>query len=102
MHPLPNYLLALSDGKKQRVTLARALANDPELILADELTANLDSETGHDVIGLLCRVAQSNQKTMLIISHDLRISDVATKVFHLEDGWLREDQKKHTVNARRT
>lgn len=81
----------LSGGEKQRVAIARALANDPKIILADEPTANLDCKTGHEVIGLLCRIAQSKRKTAIIVSHDLRIRDVATKVLHLEDGRLRED-----------
>lgn len=80
----------LSGGEKQRVAIARALANDPAILLADEPTGSLDSKTGHEVIALLCRLAQSGGKSVIIASHDLRIRDVATHIYHLEDGRLRK------------
>jgi putative ABC transport system ATP-binding protein len=80
----------LSGGEKQRVSIARALINDPTLILADEPTANLDSKIGHDVMHQLRRVAQEQDLSVVIVSHDQRIKDVADRVLWLEDGQLKE------------
>ena len=76
----------LSGGEKQRVAIARALVNDPALILADEPTANLDSKIGHDVMRLLRRIAKEQQRSVVIVSHDQRIKDIADRVLWLEDG----------------
>jgi putative ABC transport system ATP-binding protein len=76
----------LSGGEKQRVAIARALVNDPTLILADEPTANLDSKIGHEVMQLLQRIAQEQQRSVVIVSHDQRIKDIADRVLWLEDG----------------
>ncbi|MFQ5832537.1 MAG: ATP-binding cassette domain-containing protein [Candidatus Thorarchaeota archaeon] len=78
----------LSGGEQQRVAIARAIANDPQLILADEPTANLDSKTGHQVIELLRQTAKEKGKTVIIATHDLRIRDLADRVLWLEDGVL--------------
>ncbi len=82
--------MALSGGEKQRVSIARALANDPQLILADEPTANPDSKHGHDVVVLLRDIAKEEGRTVLIVSHDHRIREVADRVLWLEDGRLKE------------
>ena len=82
--------MALSGGEKQRVSIARALANDPQLILADEPTANLDSKHGHDVVVLLRDIAKEHGRTVVIVSHDHRIREVADRVLWLEDGRLKE------------
>ncbi len=76
----------LSGGERQRVSIARALANDPQLILADEPTANLDSRHGHEVVELLHDIARQQQRTIIIVSHDHRIRDVADRVLWLQDG----------------
>ena len=81
---------ALSGGEKQRVSIARALANDPQLILADEPTANLDSKHGHDVVLLLRDIARKQGRTVIIVSHDQRIREVADRVLWLEDGRFKE------------
>lgn len=81
---------ALSGGEKQRVSIARALANDPALILADEPTANLDSRHGHEVVTLLRDIAKQQGRTVVIVSHDDRIREVADRVLWLEDGRLAE------------
>lgn len=78
----------LSGGEKQRVSIARALANDPSLVLADEPTANLDSQRGHEVMELLRDVAKKRGKTVVIVSHDQRIKDIADRVVWLEDGQI--------------
>jgi len=80
----------LSGGEKQRVAIARALVNDPALILADEPTANLDSKIGHEVMRLLRRIAKEQQRSVVIVSHDQRIKDIADRVLWLEDGQFRE------------
>lgn len=77
---------SLSGGEKQRVSIARALANDPLLILADEPTANLDSKQGHDVVVLLRDIAKKQGRSVVIVSHDHRIREVADRVLWLEDG----------------
>jgi putative ABC transport system ATP-binding protein len=76
----------LSGGERQRVSIARALANDPQLILADEPTANLDSRHGHEVVELLHDIAKTQRRTIVIVSHDHRIRDVADRVLWLQDG----------------
>ncbi|CAG0934943.1 sulfate transport system ATP-binding protein [Thermoflexales bacterium] len=80
----------LSGGEKQRVAIARALVNDPALILADEPTANLDSKIGHEVMRLLRRIAKEQQRSVVIVSHDQRIKDIADRVLWLEDGQFKE------------
>jgi len=80
----------LSGGEKQRVAIARALVNDPTLILADEPTANLDSKIGHEVMQLLQRIAKEQQRSVVIVSHDQRIKDIADRVLWLEDGQFKE------------
>ena len=80
----------LSGGEKQRVAIARALVNDPDIILADEPTANLDSKVGHEVMELLREVAKKRGKSVLIVSHDNRIRDIADRILWLEDGKFKE------------
>jgi putative ABC transport system ATP-binding protein len=76
----------LSGGEKQRVAIARALINDPEIILADEPTGSLDSQAGKAAIELLCKTARQRGKTVIIVSHDLRIQNYAHRVLQMEDG----------------
>ena len=83
LHFLPE---KLSGGEKQRVAIARALVNDPTFILADEPTANLDSKIGHEIMRLLRRVAKEQGRSIVIVSHDQRIKDIADRVLWLDDG----------------
>jgi putative ABC transport system ATP-binding protein len=76
----------MSGGQKQRVAIARALANNPDLVLADEPTANLDSQRGREIMELLRMVAKELGKTVVAVSHDLRIRELADRVLWLEDG----------------
>lgn len=78
----------LSGGERQRVAIARALANDPPFVLADEPTANLDSRAGYRLVHTLEELAKERGKSLLIVTHDLRIADVADRVLWLEDGRL--------------
>lgn len=76
----------LSGGEKQRVAIARALINDPALILADEPTANLDSSHGRETMRLLREIARKGSRSVVIVSHDARIKEIADRVLWLEDG----------------
>jgi putative ABC transport system ATP-binding protein len=80
----------LSGGEKQRVSIARALANDPLIVMADEPTANLDSRHGHEVVVLLREIARTQRRSVVIVSHDHRIREVADRVLWLEDGRIRD------------
>jgi putative ABC transport system ATP-binding protein len=80
----------LSGGEKQRVSIARALANEPQLILADEPTANLDSKHGQEIVHLLRDIAKEQGRSVVIVSHDGRIREMADRVLRLEDGRLKE------------
>jgi putative ABC transport system ATP-binding protein len=80
----------LSGGEKQRVSIARALAGGPKVVVADEPTASLDSANGHAVVELLRKLAKEKGSTVLIVTHDARIADVADRVLHLIDGALVE------------
>ncbi|MDJ0575923.1 MAG: DevA family ABC transporter ATP-binding protein [Xenococcaceae cyanobacterium MO_234.B1] len=76
----------LSGGQKQRVAIARALASHPKIVLADEPTAALDSKSGRDVVDLMQKLAREQGCTILIVTHDNRILDVADRIVELEDG----------------
>lgn len=80
----------LSGGQKQRVAIARAITGNPRLIMADEPTAALDSHSGHTVMSLLRSLAKEQGCTVLMVTHDPRIIDVADRVACLEDGVLRQ------------
>ncbi len=76
----------LSGGQKQRVAIARALVSHPKMVLADEPTAALDSKSGRDVVELMQHLAREQGCTILIVTHDNRILDVADRIIELEDG----------------
>jgi putative ABC transport system ATP-binding protein len=80
----------LSGGEQQRVAIARALANKPKLILADEPTGNLDSQTGKMIFDLLHDLAKSESTTIITVTHDLEIAGKTDKTFHLQDGKLKD------------
>lgn len=80
----------LSGGEKQRVAIARALVNAPDLILADEPTANLDSRHGYETMRLLHRITREEKRSVIIVSHDQRIKDIADRVLWLEDGKFKD------------
>lgn len=78
----------LSGGQQQRVAIARALANNPKLILADEPTGNLDSNTGKVIFNLLHSLTRKQKTTIIVVTHDLEIAGKTDKVFRLQDGKL--------------
>ena len=82
---------SLSGGQKQRVAIARALVNQPDLILADEPTAALDKKSGRDVVTLMQKLAKEQNRTILMVTHDNRILDVADRIINLVDGYLESD-----------
>jgi putative ABC transport system ATP-binding protein len=82
------YPETLSGGQRQRVAIARALAAEPRIVLADEPTASLDKQSGRDVVDLMRDLARRQNVTVLIVTHDNRILDVADRIIHLEDGKL--------------
>lgn len=79
---------SLSGGQKQRVAIARALVANPKIILADEPTAALDKKSGRDVVELMQRLAQEQGCTILLVTHDNRILDIADRIIEMEDGYL--------------
>lgn len=76
----------LSQGEKQRAALARAIANNADLILADEPTASLESQQGFEIIKLLHSYAKNEKKCVIVVSHDLRITEFADRILRIEDG----------------
>ena len=76
----------LSGGQQQRAAIARAVAAKPSIILADEPTGNLDTASGHDVMGLLKVAAKQFQQTVILITHDNDIAQMADRIVHIEDG----------------
>jgi len=84
----------LSGGQQQRVAIARALATKPAIILADEPTGNLDSATSHEVLGLLKMVAKQFCQTIILITHDRDIAQLADHIVHIEDGKIVSDTKE--------
>ena len=80
---MPN---TLSGGQQQHVAIARAIASKPAIILADEPTGNLDTASGHDVLGLLRSVARQFQQTVVLITHDQDIAQLSDRIVHIEDG----------------
>lgn len=76
----------LSGGQQQRVAIARAIASKPSIVLADEPTGNLDTASSHDVLGLLKMAAKQYKQTIILITHDMDIAQLADRIVHIEDG----------------
>ncbi len=82
---------SLSGGQQQRVAIARALVSKPQLVLADEPTAALDSKSGRNIVEIMQQLAKEQGCTILLVTHDNRILDIADRIIHMEDGRLAKD-----------
>ncbi|MFX1451676.1 MAG: ABC transporter ATP-binding protein [Promethearchaeota archaeon] len=80
----------LSGGEQQRVAIARALINQPKVVFADEPTGNLDSKTGEEIVGLLKRLNEEENVTIIVVTHDDSLIKFADRVIYLKDGQIRE------------
>ncbi len=89
---MDHYPSELSGGQQQRVAIARALANDPPIIIGDEITGDLDSQTGFEVMGLIRRLNQEQTKTVIFVTHDPRMADFADRTIHLLDGVISREE----------
>lgn len=87
MNHLPN---ELSGGQKQRVAIARSMANNPDIILADEPTGALDSKTGRNVMDLFHKLNEVEKRTIVIITHNLELAEEATRIYKMTDGRVEE------------
>lgn len=93
-HRLKNFPSNLSGGEQQRVAVARAIASSPEIVLADEPTAALDSENGHAVMALLAKIAKEQQRSVLAVTHDPRTLGYADRVVRIEDGQIVGEERR--------
>ncbi len=86
-----HYPSELSGGQQQRVAIARALANDPPIIIGDEMTGDLDSQTGFEVMTLIRDLNQAQQKTVVFVTHDPRMAEFADRTIHMLDGVIHQE-----------
>lgn len=85
----------LSGGEQQRVAIARSLANDPDVVLADEPTGNLDTKTGNEVMKMLSDLHNEEKKTIVMVTHDITLSKYAERILHLKDGKIVLDEENN-------
>lgn len=88
----------LSGGQKQRVAIARALVSQPKIVLADEPTAALDKKTGRDVVDIMQKLAKEQGCTILLVTHDNRILDIADRIVYMEDGRLSKEPETTEIS----
>ena len=88
----------LSGGQRQRVAIARALVNTPSILLADEPTGNLDSQTSREILELFTHLHQQNN-TIIVVTHDPEVADYAARIITLEDGAIRSDKRKEVTSS---
>ncbi|MFW6066039.1 MAG: ABC transporter ATP-binding protein [Planctomycetota bacterium] len=97
-HRLKHLPGELSGGQQQRVAIARSMANDPSLLLADEPTGNLDSQTGHEIVQLLSELSDEKGVTVVSATHDHRMLDVSDRVVYLRDGQVERIVEREDLN----
>ena len=81
----------MSGGQRQRVAIARSLINNPQLILADEPTGNLDSKSAKEVMHLLKKLNKEQNKTIIVVTHDNYVASFASKIIYLKDGLIQKN-----------
>lgn len=84
----------MSGGQQQRVSIARAFINNPEVIFADEPTGNLDSKTTREMMNLMLSLSRENNQTLVIVTHDIELSEYADKIIHILDGRIERTEEK--------
>ena len=94
LHHLPS---ALSGGQQQRIAIARALANRPSILFADEPTGNLDGKSGREVLSLLKYVSKQLGVTLILVTHDLHVAEQAERILTIEDGKIVKDTKNGVI-----
>lgn len=97
LHLKNKYPEGISGGERQRVAIAKALYQNPSVILADEPTASLDSKRAFDVAHLLAEETHENNKTTIMVTHDTRLIDLCDKVYYMKDGVLTRHDDTHTI-----
>ena len=88
---------ALSGGQQQRIAIARALANKPSILFADEPTGNLDKKSGEEVLTLLKYAANELGVTLILVTHDLHVAEQADRILTIEDGKIVRDSRSEVV-----
>ncbi len=91
---------ALSGGQQQRIAIARALANKPSVLFADEPTGNLDAQSGREVLSLLKYTGRELGITLILVTHDLHVAEQAERILTIEDGKIVSDTKAQEVQDR--
>ena len=86
----------MSGGQQQRVSIARAFINSPQVVFEDEPTGNLDTKTTYEMMDLITGLAQKNKQTLVIVTHDLEISEYADRIIHLSDGKIEKIEQNKT------
>jgi putative ABC transport system ATP-binding protein len=98
-HRLDHFPTKLSGGEKQRVAIARSLANGPSVLLADEPTGNLDSKNAHHILDLIIRLHREQNMTLILVTHDPSIASRATRTIQMMDGRIVSDQSVTPTDA---
>jgi putative ABC transport system ATP-binding protein len=94
-----HYPSELSGGQQQRVAIARALANDPDILIGDEITGDLDSVTGFEVMDIIARLNEERKTTVVYVTHDPRMAKYASRLIQIRDGKILSDEAHDTVAA---
>jgi putative ABC transport system ATP-binding protein len=92
-----HYPTELSGGQQQRVAIARALANDPAVLIGDEITGDLDSVTGFEVMNIIAKLNQTDRTTIIYVTHDPRMAKYATRLIQIRDGKILSDDPNEQV-----